>query len=48
MANLFVWKSSDIWVTGCNYVESVTFVRKCSNNSLWGHWMKLWWICTGI
>jgi hypothetical protein len=22
-------RSSDIWVTECNYVESVTFVRKC-------------------
>jgi hypothetical protein len=33
---IFVWRSSDIWVTGCNYVESVTFVRKCSNISLWG------------
>ena len=20
---------SDIWVTGCSYAESVTFVRKC-------------------
>jgi len=37
----FVWRSSDIWVTGCNYVESVTFVWKCSNISLWGRWMKL-------
>jgi len=34
MALLFVWTSSDIWVTGCNYGESVTFVQKCSNNSL--------------
>ena len=32
----FVRRSSDIWVTGCNYVESVTYVRKCSNISLWG------------
>ena len=22
------------------------FFRKCSNISLWGCWMKLWWICT--
>ena len=32
----YVRRSSDIWVTGCNYVESVIFVRKCSNISLWG------------
>jgi len=30
----FVWTSSDIWVTGCSCVESVTFVWKCRNNSL--------------
>jgi len=24
----FMCKSSDIWVTGCNYVKSVTFVQK--------------------
>jgi hypothetical protein len=32
----FVQRSSDIWVIVCNYVESVTFVRKRSNISLWG------------
>ena len=42
----FVRSSGDIWVTGCNYVESVTFVQKCTNISLRGSWMKLCWICT--
>jgi len=27
----FVRRISDIWVSGCIYVESVTFVRKCNN-----------------
>jgi len=27
---------------------NVTFVRKCSNNSLCGLWIKLWRICTCI
>jgi len=26
-----VRRCSDIWVTGCSYVESVTFVRKYDN-----------------
>jgi len=37
----FVRRCSDIWVTGCNYAESVTFVRKSSNIPLWGRWMIL-------
>jgi hypothetical protein len=34
-------RSSDIWVTGCSCVESVTFVRKCSNISLWDRWVTV-------
>jgi hypothetical protein len=37
----FVRRSNGIWVNGCSYVESVTFMRKCSNISLWGRWVKL-------
>ena len=37
----FVWRISDIWVTGCSYVESGTFVWKFSNISLWGRCLKL-------
>jgi len=36
----FVQRSSDIWVTGCSYVESGTFVWKFSIISLGGRWLK--------
>ena len=36
-----VRRSSGIWVIRSNCVESVTFLRRCSNISLWSHWLKL-------
>jgi hypothetical protein len=41
----FVRRNSDIWVTGYNYVESVTFMQKCNSISLWGRWVKLVTLC---
>ena len=41
----FVGRRSDIWVTGCIYVESVAYVRECSSISLLGRWMILWQYC---
>ena len=46
----FVRRNSDIWVTGYNYVWSVTFVCvwRRSTVSLWVGWLKLCWTCNSI